>query len=657
TTTGRSAGSYTVTITDANGCSIQKNFTINAPSALTATQSQTDVSCNGGSNGTASVVASGGTGSYTYSWSPSGGTAATASGLSSGNYTVTITDANGCSIQKNFTIGNVLDCSITTSWDGDSWSNGVPNCNSYTATINGNYDSALNGVITACSLTVNSGDVTVASGDNFIIKGMVSVSGGSLTFEQNSNLIQTDEVINSGTIIYKRNSSSLYGLDYTIWSSPVNGNQKLKEFSPLTLDQHFYVYNTSLNAYSNYLSASGVFGGNPNEEEFVTAKGYLIRMPEGSSTSSPSVFNGTFTGTPNNGTTSIALETQNARFNAVGNPYPSPINVQDFILFNQSNLDDGTLYFWRKRNGSSGTAYATVTLAAYVASNALDGDTSAGAFNEGEEANWVINPGQGFIIKAAPTAATLDFNNTMRRAVNNGQFFRAGTENNVTLETLPTSKLWLDIKNENNEFGQTAIAYTSFTTLGLDYGYDGKLINDGATALYSIAEDTKLVIQARESFNVEDVVPLGYKTSTDGNYTINISQKTGVFDEGQNIYLRDNLLGLIHNLSDSGAYTFATSEGTFENRFTVVYSSALDTPAFERNNFIISKNRNNITVNSGKTKMKSINIYDMLGRIVYSKEGINASLAIIEDLNAEEQVLIVQVITEEGNTINKKIIH
>ncbi|MDR6968507.1 hypothetical protein J2X31_002530, partial [Flavobacterium arsenatis] len=104
TTTGRSAGSYTVTITDANGCSIQKNFTINAPSALTATQSQTDVTCNGGSNGTASVVASGGTGSYTYSWSPSGGTGATTTGRSAGSYTVTITDANGCSIQKNFTI-------------------------------------------------------------------------------------------------------------------------------------------------------------------------------------------------------------------------------------------------------------------------------------------------------------------------------------------------------------------------------------------------------------------------------------------------------------------------------------------------------------------------------------------------------------------------
>ncbi|MFC5978829.1 beta strand repeat-containing protein, partial [Flavobacterium salmonis] len=73
-----------------------------APNAVVA--SQTDVSCNGGSNGSASVTASGGAGGYTYSWSPSGGTAATATGLSAGIYTVTVTDANGCTATRDFTI-------------------------------------------------------------------------------------------------------------------------------------------------------------------------------------------------------------------------------------------------------------------------------------------------------------------------------------------------------------------------------------------------------------------------------------------------------------------------------------------------------------------------------------------------------------------------
>src|SRR5690606_41792518 len=77
-----------------------KKFTITQPTALTATTSQVNVSCNSGSNGSASVTVSGGTAPYTYSWSPSGGTAATATGLTAGTYTVTVTDGNLCTITK-----------------------------------------------------------------------------------------------------------------------------------------------------------------------------------------------------------------------------------------------------------------------------------------------------------------------------------------------------------------------------------------------------------------------------------------------------------------------------------------------------------------------------------------------------------------------------
>ena len=105
TATGLAAGTYTVTVTDANNCQGTKSFTITQPTALNTTAgSKTDVSCNGGSNGTATVSPTGGTPSYTYSWAPSGGTAATATGLAAGTYTVTVTDANSCQSTKSFTI-------------------------------------------------------------------------------------------------------------------------------------------------------------------------------------------------------------------------------------------------------------------------------------------------------------------------------------------------------------------------------------------------------------------------------------------------------------------------------------------------------------------------------------------------------------------------
>jgi len=113
--TGLTAGTWTCTVTDANGCTSSVNFTVTQPSAMSATTSQTNVACNGGSNGTASVAVTGGAGGYTYSWSPSGGTAATATGLSVGTYTVTITDANSCQITRNFTITQPTAMSATTS--------------------------------------------------------------------------------------------------------------------------------------------------------------------------------------------------------------------------------------------------------------------------------------------------------------------------------------------------------------------------------------------------------------------------------------------------------------------------------------------------------------------------------------------------------------
>ena len=112
---GLSAGNYDVTVTDAHGCTTSESITIIEPTALSASINKTDVNCNGGNDGSATVTASGGTAPYDYSWAPSGGDQATASGLSAGTYTVTITDAHGCSLDKSVTITEPTALSATTS--------------------------------------------------------------------------------------------------------------------------------------------------------------------------------------------------------------------------------------------------------------------------------------------------------------------------------------------------------------------------------------------------------------------------------------------------------------------------------------------------------------------------------------------------------------
>ncbi len=105
TATGLGAGTYTCTYTDSKGCFNSRSFTIAQAPALDLTMSHTDVSCGGTGNGTATVTVTGGLGAYTYTWSPSGGNAATASGLATGTYSVICHDANSCIDTQTVTIG------------------------------------------------------------------------------------------------------------------------------------------------------------------------------------------------------------------------------------------------------------------------------------------------------------------------------------------------------------------------------------------------------------------------------------------------------------------------------------------------------------------------------------------------------------------------
>jgi hypothetical protein len=117
-----------------------------------------------------------------------------------------------------------------TVWNGTAWTNGIPDIDA-DVVIEGDYDSAQNGEITAATLTINSGNVTIAQGHDFTIKGAVNIAqAAAFTIENNANLIQTDNVQNTGIAFVEKNSNPLQYLDYTLWSSPVSGTQTLKEF-------------------------------------------------------------------------------------------------------------------------------------------------------------------------------------------------------------------------------------------------------------------------------------------------------------------------------------------------------------------------------------------------------------------------------------------
>jgi len=103
--TGLIHGTYTVTVTDTHSCQTTATAVITEPSASleAAIGAQTNVLCHGGNNGSATVSVSGGTLAYTYLWN-NAQTSATASSLTAGTYTVTVTDAHSCATTATATI-------------------------------------------------------------------------------------------------------------------------------------------------------------------------------------------------------------------------------------------------------------------------------------------------------------------------------------------------------------------------------------------------------------------------------------------------------------------------------------------------------------------------------------------------------------------------
>ncbi|MGI4806367.1 MAG: beta strand repeat-containing protein, partial [Janthinobacterium lividum] len=223
TASNLSPGTYTVTVTDANGCSSTRSYTITQPAALTATTSQTNVGIYGGSTGSAAITVSGGTAPYTYLWSPSGGTAATASNLSAGTYTVTTTDVNGCTINRNYTItqpavstnSNLSNFTISSGTISPAFAAGTT---SYSASVN-NLVSSITvtpttsdayATITVNGVAVSSGSasqaIALSTGSNTITTVVTAQDGTTKTYNLNVTRLK-----DSQTITFNSISTKTYG--------------------------------------------------------------------------------------------------------------------------------------------------------------------------------------------------------------------------------------------------------------------------------------------------------------------------------------------------------------------------------------------------------------------------------------------------------------
>lgn len=519
-------------------------------------------------------------------------------------------------------------CNSSTTWNGTAWSNGVPYAQK-DAIFTGDYTQN-GGTFTACSIFVTgSSQVVFTNESNALITNNVNVeASASLIFESSSNLVQTGNTPNVGNVTVKRFGSLLKRFDYSFWTSPVTGNQTLQEFSPATISNRFYIYETLNDAYTSV----------PASSAFAVARSYLIRMPDAITGPQAQAYQvggyrfaheGIFTGVPNNGDIAVPLVYDGIEhsINGVGNPYPSPISVSDFIDANINNIE-GTIWIWRKTNNPDETSYCVLTKLGFIANSALGGGGSGGddgntliadPFTIADEG--VLNTGQGFLVKAKNNQ-NLVFRNSMRMMNNYDNFFRNASIQQTPAESnaVVASRIWLNATNtEETAFSQTLVAYTSDATIDYDNGLDAESSLSGSVCIYSIIEDAQLAIQGRPDFDPSDVVKLGFKAANAGEYTIVLDRFNGLFAGDQDIHIKDNDNGVIHDLRDS-PYVFTSGAGTFENRFELVYSNeALGSDNDrELNKTIIYTNKNTINIKSAE-QIDRVMLYDITGKVLFDE--------------------------------------
>ncbi|MFL0353496.1 DNRLRE domain-containing protein [Xanthomarina sp. GH4-25] len=580
-------------------------------------------------------------------------------------------------------------CSGTNiTWDGTDWSNGTGPDITTPTVINGDY-SALEdgGSFSACSLTVN-GTLTIE--DNFYVEiEHDALINGDLIIEDGGSLVQ-----NVDTGIYKNSETGESKFikstdilenwyDYTYWSSPMS-NLTIAT-SPLTISDRSFWYDAN-----NYLDVliedantntftpgSDDIDDNGDDWQWTTGSTPMIPGTGFAASHSSSGFTSgiaydyEFVGEFNNGeiTASIVYDPLNTggHWNLLGNPYPSAIDFDAFIT-NNPGVVDGLVYLWSQATDpietASGNELINFNNADYIMMN-----TGSGSVNNSPNTLLEYIPsGQSFFI-AGLSNANVTFNNSMRikDGGSNGQFFK--TSNSKKTENTEANKIWLNLLTDAGGFNQILVAYVEGATNDFDgSSYDAPRLTSNVPAIIytQIAgiENEFFAIQGKDvnSINEDEIIPIGFSTSIESPtvYSLSIQHLIGDFLTSNTIYLKDNLLSTIHNISASD-YSFTSDIGEFNNRFEILFNNnALSVETFqETSNELQIINLDNDRINFKAAQNLTINkiiIYDVLGRQIYRLNGENNSETYSLS-KLSDAVYIAKVELSNNTIITKKFIN
>ncbi len=461
-------------------------------------------------------------------------------------------------------------------------------------------------------LTINSGK-TLNAGGNFTIKSNSSSEG---SFIDNGTLSV------SGTISVERYVSSNSSSHWEYISSPIpSASSDLFTSSSPTI-RNLYYSNESTNSWSNYSTTST---GN-----LEVMRGYARKYVNGETGSDDVI---TFTGTSlNTGSLSISNLTGTTissvfnGWNLVGNPYPSAID-------------------W---DASSGWSKSDFYNSYYVRTN---GTYSSYAYDLGtHDATRYIPPMQAFWVRALSEGTfTLTCNNDVRVHSNQNIYKPASTDNT----------LHLSITNNTNGFDDdTYIRFKPEATENFDSQYDAyKMFADDINypQIYTHADNDDYSINNLSNINGERNIPIGFKISVSGQFTITADLVSSFTDNGNTVFLEDTQENILQDLSVKNSYTFNSDATSGLSRFIIHFNPSITNITENTDEKVcIYSYQNEIHVKATEMLDGEISIYNMLGQIVSIKKLSGNNSAVIS-LDKECAVYTVKY-TSDKKSITRRII-
>lgn len=430
-----------------------------------------------------------------------------------------------------------------------------------------------------------------------------------------------------------------------------------------------------------------------------------------------------FRGKPNDGDINIAvLPPSGSVVNSTltGNPYPSAINLNYFLLENSgiaivggvaqplvpaNKVIDGVAYFWdqnKSTNSHNITSYdggystyvpnngpnspGTYTVATFSTYN-LDGSPNASTATLGGNFKRMFSPvGQGFMVNGfangSPTNNAVmknSYRTFVKESVStNSEFAKTASSNSIT-----TSQNWDEIPNvagvDYTQFSKAelpqikirtvmndqvtkeiAVAFNPIATDGYDTAMEAQSMDDLISDInFAFTGDTKNYVITTLPFAMNKRIPVTLKSAGVGTFKVKVDSYIN-FNETNTVYLYDNVSEVYHDIANN-AYEFTLPEGTYANRFEITFqNTALANPNNIKNNFVVVQNNNTQLLsisNPNSLDMKAVILFDISGKQIFNKVNLGAKTVYeFPTHTLSEGVYLVKLQTNDNQTLTQKII-